>query len=136
MTKKRGKSFTFELVIAIILAILLILSLIYQQATELLPKNILIFLILALIIIKSHYIYRRGGTVFEDYLSIGMLIVLLVLKIITIKSELNPAIVIMGILITLYSVGIIPSITTISSSKNIISFIRFQIILHERKKRR
>mgnify|MGYP001561052239 CR=1 FL=1 len=128
MTKRRGKQFAFELLVAIILAILLILSLLYQQATELLPKNVIIFLIVSLIVIKSYYIFRRGGTIFEDYLSIGMLIILLIVKIITIKSDLNPAIVIVGILISLYSVGIIPSITTISNSKNIISFI-FSYIL-------
>jgi len=121
VVKKRRTGADIEFILAIIIAILLIASLIFQQSLRI-PFQVVSTLLGAFIIIKVAHIIRKGGTIFEDYISLIIIAVFFILHFI-IKSQLNNTILVVVILTLLYSVGIIPSVQKLARSKSITTFI-------------
>jgi len=121
VVKKRRAGTEIEFVLAIIIAILLIVSLIFQQSLQI-PFQVVSTLLGAFIIIKLAHIIRKGGTVFEDYISLVIIALFFVINFI-IKSQLNNTILVVIILTLLYSVGIIPSVKKLARSKSITAFL-------------
>jgi hypothetical protein len=126
---KRKIKYTFEFFLATLVASMLILSLIFQSMANVIPQYTITLLITLFIIIKVIHIFRQGGTIFEDYASLFLLVIVAILRFLTVESKINTPLVVVGIIATLYSVGIIPSIRRLSRSKNVISFIVSYIIL-------
>ena len=121
--KKRGKRFSLEYILAVIIAALLIISLLFVEFLEFLPSYTIIVLLSIFILIKIGHIIRNKGTSFEDYVSLSILIIFALLRLVTIGERLNTTIIVVGVLIILYSVGVIPTTRRISNSKSILSFI-------------
>ncbi len=126
---KRGKKkISIEFILAIIIAILLIASLLSLEFFEFFPSFTILVLLSIFILIKISHIFKNKGTSFEDYISLSILIIFTLLRLFTIGQKINTTIIVIGVFITLYSIGVIPSTKRISNSKNVISFILSYIL--------
>lgn len=110
-----------EFILAIIIAVVLIGTLFSQEVLRFPPTFISVLLIL-FVGIKIATIIRKKGTIFEDYVSLVIIMAFWIIYL-TIKNNLNVAVLVVITLTLLYSVGLIPSIKNISRSRNTISFI-------------
>jgi len=127
--KKLVEKYSLEFVLAVIVATFLIISLLFKKVTEFLPVHTITILIVLLVLIKLSHISKRGGTVFEDYASLSILVVLAILRFLTVNHSINTPIIAVGIVATLHSVGIIPSLNKISKSRNVTSFIASYLVV-------
>jgi hypothetical protein len=128
MNKRGTKRFSIEFFLALAIASILIVSLIFEEFLGTLPSGTILILVILFVAIKLFHIIKEGGTVFEDYISLSIIILMGVLRYLTYSKEVHAAVVVVGSLILLYSVGLIPSVNRISKSKNTSSFIISYII--------
>jgi hypothetical protein len=114
---------SLEVLVAGSIAFLLVASLLSLEFFSFLPSFTVVVLLGVLMLVKIVHIIRRRGTTFEDYLSLLLLFVFAVLRFFTVGQRINTTIVVIGVLITLFSIGVIPSTRRISNSKGVFSFI-------------
>jgi len=112
---------SIEFILSIIIAIALIGSLTSEKLINL-PHYIVPFLILVFIAIKVVHIRRQGGTLLEDYTTIGVMIVFSILHIL-LKGDLNPLLITVFIAILLYATGLMLWVKTKIGSKKITHFL-------------
>ncbi len=128
MATKRHRRISVSFILAIITAILLIASILSQQFITDIPKNTIVVLLSAFVILKIWEIIKAKGSIFEDYASLALIIIFGFLNFFVLKGNLNTAISVVIVFTILYSVGLIPTVTRISRSKNVASFIISYII--------
>lgn len=117
---KRGFK-KIEFVLAIIIAVLLVGTLLSQEFLNL-PYQIVSFLILAFVVVKLIDIIRSGGTIFEDYTSLAIIIIFGVIHFV-LGEKINSIMITTIVFILAYSVGLVPWINDIIRSRKITSFI-------------
>ncbi|MEK6899218.1 MAG: potassium channel family protein [Nanoarchaeota archaeon] len=114
-----------EIVIIIAIGVLLIASLSSETIFDI-PSYVPIILIIGFIIMKFAHIYHEGGTIMEDYVSLGALIIFIILHII-LGGAINAILVTVIIFILLYSTGIMIWVRRSLNSQNgihvIISYV-------------
>jgi hypothetical protein len=125
---ENSKFLSVEFFVSVLIGFLLLLTLIFERFIGLFATYIFITLLLVLLLIKISHIIKKEGTVFEDYGSVFMILLLAVLRFITVESKINTPIVVVSIVIIFYTVGLIPSISYLKKSKSVISFISSYII--------
>ena len=118
------KSIEFALALVITLALVLSLA---SEKTLKLPHYLVPFLILVLISLKAMHIRRQGGTLLEDYATIGVMIILGILHI-ALKGDLNPVLITVFITILLYATGLMFWVRSTFGSKRITHFLISYII--------
>ncbi len=112
---------SIEFILAVIIAVALISSLTSEKMINL-PHYITPFLILIFIALKVLHIRRQGGTLLEDYTTIGVMVVFSILHIL-LKGNLNPMLIIVVIAILLYATGLMLWVKTKLGSKKITHFL-------------
>jgi len=110
-----------EFFLVVIIGILIISSLLSQQYFNL-PFQYTSVLIFIFLIVKTIQIIRKGGTIFEDYIALGMLLIVWVLHFI-LGESLKPVVSVAIVILLLYSAGLIPWLKVIIRSKSISTFI-------------
>ena len=119
MYKKEAER--LEIILAIIIAILFIGSLFFEAYLNISPMITSILLII-FVGIKIHNIIHKKGAVFEDYVSLGLIIVFGIIHFFW-GEKFNPFFTIFVAALFLYSIGLIPRLKSIAASKSIISFV-------------
>lgn len=117
---KRGFK-KIEFIIAFALAVLLVASLLSEQYLNL-PPQLTSLLILAFILVKLIDIVKIGGTIFEDYVSLALIVIFGVVHFFMI-DKINPAMIVAAVFILVYSTGLIPSVDDLVKSKRVAYFI-------------
>ncbi len=112
---------SIEFILSIIIAIALIGSLTSEKLINL-PHYIVPFLILIFIALKVIHIRRQGGTLLEDYTTIGVMAIFSILHI-SLKGDLNPMLITVFIAILLYATGLMLWVKTKLGSKKITHFL-------------
>ena len=110
-----------EFVLAILIVGALIISLITRQFVYY-PRYFTLFLIVLFLIIKIHHIWKEGGTLLEDYTTIGTVILFLVLFAI-LRENINTLLTTIFIFILIYSTGLMLWIKKTFESKKIVHFL-------------
>ena len=119
--EKEHKTSRLEKTLIIIISISLIISLISQQFI-IVPVYLVPFFIFIFLIIKLFHIFKKGGTLLEDYTATGVIIIFLILYLI-LGEKINATLVITFILILFYSTGLIFWVRTTLNSKKIVHFL-------------
>ncbi|MEK6847004.1 MAG: ion channel [Nanoarchaeota archaeon] len=112
---------SIEFILALIIVVALISSLTSEKLIDL-PYYIVPFLILVFIALKVVHIRRQGGTLLEDYTTIGAMVVFSILHI-SLKGSLNPLLITVFIAILIYATGLMLWVKTKLSSKKITHFL-------------
>ena len=112
---------SIEFILAIAIAVALVGSLTSEKTLGL-PHYIVPFLILIFICLKTIHIKRQGGTLIEDYTTIGVMIIFGILHI-ALKGSLNPTLITVFIAILLYAAGLMLWVRNAFGSKKITHFI-------------
>ena len=110
-----------EFILAIIIAIFLVGSLLSEKYFNVSPE-VTSVLVLAFIAIKVHNILSKKGAVFEDYISLGLIIIFWIIHFIW-GEEFNPFFTIIIATLFLYSIELIPRVKSITASKSIVGFL-------------
>ena len=126
--KKDPKNSKVEFTLASIIATLLILSLFFETIYREVPNAIIILLFTFFIMIKIFHIVKNKGTIFEDYLSLFVILLLGFLRYVTMNSEVSITFIAVSIVVVLYSLGLIPTVSKLSKSRNLVSFFSSYII--------
>jgi hypothetical protein len=122
MGKRKERGFkSVEFILAIAVAFFLIGSLLSKDYLSL-PSEFISFLILLFVLVKLFDITKNGGTIFEDYISIAIIIVFGVLYFF-LQENINSIVIVVAVFVLVYSVGLIPWINDLVKSEKIISFI-------------
>jgi len=122
MVKKRSRyTDKVEFILAIIIAIFLIATLLSRRFINT-PSQVIPYLILSFIVVKLYHIFKRRGTILEDYISLALIIVFWILYII-LGGNFNSILIIVFIIVLLYSVGLILWVKNIFKTTSIASFI-------------
>jgi len=122
MIKKRARGVkSIEFILSIIAAVLLITSLLFQTYFDF-PTEVVSFLIFAFVFVKLYDIAKNGWTIFEDYISLLIIIIFGILHFF-LGPNLNSIILVVMIFVLIYSVGLIPWIDDLIKSKRLTSFI-------------
>ncbi|MBS3074960.1 two pore domain potassium channel family protein [Candidatus Pacearchaeota archaeon] len=119
MDKKSAER--LEIILAVIIAILFIGSLFFEAYLNLPPMSTSLLLII-FVAIKIHNIIHKKGAVFEDYVSLGLIIVFGIIHFFW-GEEFNSFFTIFVAALFLYSIGLIPRLKSIAASKSIITFV-------------
>ncbi|MEK6844474.1 MAG: ion channel [Nanoarchaeota archaeon] len=119
--EKEHKTSKLEKILIIIISISLIISLISQQFI-IIPAYLVPFFIFIFLIVKLFHIFKKGGTLLEDYTATGVIIIFLILYLI-LGEKINATLVITFILILFYSTGLIFWVRTTLTSKKIVHFL-------------
>lgn len=112
---------SIEFILAIAIAVALVGSLTSEKIIDL-PHYIVPFLILIFIALKVIHITRQGGTLLEDYTTIGVMIIFAILHIV-LKGDLNPILITVFIAILLYATGLMFWVRSRFGSKKITHFL-------------
>ena len=112
---------SIEFILAIAIAVALVGSLTSEKTLKL-PHYIVPFLILIFIGLKTIHIKRQGGTLLEDYTTIGVMIIFGILHVV-LKGNLNPILITVFIAILLYATGLMFWVRSAFGSKKITHFI-------------
>ena len=125
MVKKRTirKKISIEFVLAIAIAFLLVLSLLFERFFEIVPNHFITVLFILYLLIKIYHIVKEGGTIFEDYLALFIIMVLVGFRFVTVETFIHNTVVVISIFVTFYSVGLIPNFDRISRSESVMSFL-------------
>lgn len=110
-----------EFLLAVVAAILLIGSLLSQKFFDLSYWLVSLF-VLAYVVVKIFDITRSSGTIFEDYASLGIIIVFGIIHFI-LGEKINSVIITVMVFVLIYSVGLIPWIDNILKSRKVMYFI-------------
>ena len=112
---------SIEFIIAVIIVIALISSLASEKMMNL-PHYITPILILIFIALKVMHIRRQGGTLLEDYTTLGVMVVFSILHI-SLRGNLNPMLIIVFIIILIYATGLMLWVKTKLGSKKVVHFL-------------
>lgn len=112
---------SIEFFLAIVIAIFLVISLLSQQLLNL-PPQLTSFLIFSFILVKLIDIVKSGGSIFEDYISLGLILMFGIINFF-LSEQINSVLITVAVFILIYSVGMIPWINNIINSKRVTSFI-------------
>ncbi len=112
---------SIEFILAVIIVVALISSLTSERMINL-PHYITPFLIFVFIALKILHIRRQGGTLLEDYTTIGVMVVFSILHI-SLKGDLNPMLIIVFVAILLYATGLMLWVKTKLGSRKIVHFL-------------
>lgn len=123
MVKKNKREIGIEFILALIIATTLLLSLLFEAIFKIIPKYFIFTLLILFAIVKIFHIIRRKGTIFEDYLSLLVIILLAFLRYITVESRINTIFMVISIVVVLYSLGLIPTINKLAKPKSVLSFL-------------
>ena len=115
------RTIKIELILALLITFALVASLSSEQYLSV-PHYITPLLILLFVALKVVHIIRKGGTLIEDYIGLGVICLFLVLYWI-LQAKLNPILIIVFIIVLLYSTGFLLWIKTAFSSRKITHFI-------------
>lgn len=110
-----------EFLLAIVIAIVLIGSLLSQEILKI-PKYVIVVLILAFVLTKTYDIIKKKGTILEDYISLGIIILFGIIQFL-IDNKQNPVMTTVIVFVLIYSVGLMPWINDILKSKKVTLFI-------------
>jgi len=110
-----------EFVLAIIIALLLVGSLLTQHYFGL-PFQIVTFLILAFVVLRVVDIVKKGGSIFEDYASLSIILVFGIVHFF-LGERVNSIIIVVMVFVLVYSIGLVPWINDLLKSKRVILFI-------------
>jgi voltage-gated potassium channel Kch len=110
-----------EIILAVVIAVFLTGSLLFESYLKV-PSNLTSFLLLAFIIIKVHNIFLKKGAVFEDYISLSLIILFFIIHFFW-GEKFNPFYTIVIAALFLYSIGLIPRLKSIAASKSVFSFL-------------
>jgi UDP-N-acetylmuramyl pentapeptide phosphotransferase/UDP-N-acetylglucosamine-1-phosphate transferase len=122
MIKKRARGLkSIEFVLAIIVAVLIVSSLLSQDYFGL-PQEVVSFLIFAFVLIKLYDYVKNGGSIFEDYVALTLIIIFGVMHFF-LGNEINAIVLVVMVFILVYSVGLIPWIDDLFKSKKFTTFI-------------
>lgn len=119
MNKKRAEK--LEIILAVIIAVSFIGSLFFEAYLNV-PPEVTSLLLVVFVIVKIHNIFSKKGAVFEDYVSLGLIIVFGIIHFFW-GEKFNPFYTIFVAALFLYSIGLIPRLKTIAASKSIITFV-------------
>ncbi|HLC31493.1 MAG TPA: ion channel [Candidatus Nanoarchaeia archaeon] len=110
-----------EFILAIIIALLLTGTLVSKQYLE--PPFYIIPLLIAVFIgLKVKHIIKSGGTILEDYASIGVISLFLLLYLI-LKGDINATLTVIVIFILFYSAGLMLWVRSTFGSRKITHFL-------------
>ena len=112
---------SIEFIIAIIIAVTLIASLTSEQYLTI-PRYLVPLLIVIFIGLKLVHIIKQGGTLLEDYTTIAVMIIFVILHI-ALKGNLNALLITVFIAILLYSTGLMFWVRSTLGSKKITHFL-------------
>ncbi|MFH1425457.1 MAG: potassium channel family protein [archaeon] len=110
-----------EFLLVVVIAVLLAGSLLSQQFLDL-PYQIISFLIFAFIVLKVVDISKAKGTIFEDYFSLAVIIILGVVHFL-LGERVNSIIIVVMVFVLVYSVGLVPWINDLLKSRRVSWFI-------------
>ena len=110
-----------EFILAVVITTLLIGTLLSQKLLHISPFFVSI-LIGAFVIVKIADITRRKGTIFEDYIALGIIALYGTINLF-IDGTSNPIVITSVIFLLIYSTGLIPWISEIIKSKKVVTFI-------------
>lgn len=119
MDKKSGER--IEIILAIIIAIFFVGSLFFEAYLNV-PPELTSLLLIVFVVVKIHNILSKKGSVFEDYISLGMIIIFGIIHFFW-GEQFNPFFTIFVAALFLYSIGLIPRLKSIAMSKSIVSFM-------------
>ncbi len=110
-----------ELLLAIIIGSVLIGSLTSEKYINI-PHYIIPLLVILFISMKAIHIVRQGGSLLEDYLTLAVMLLFIILYVV-LKGDLNPILITSFIVILIYSTGLMFWIKTKFSSNKVAHFI-------------
>jgi hypothetical protein len=110
-----------ELLLAVVIGVALIGSLTSEKYIDI-PNYIIPLLIILFISMKAIHIVRQGGSLLEDYLTLAVMLLFIILYV-TLKGNLNPILITSFIIILIYSTGLMFWIKTKISSKRGVHFV-------------
>ncbi len=110
-----------ELLLAVIIGLALIGSLTSEKYINI-PHYIVPLLVILFISMKAIHIVRQGGSLLEDYLTLAVMLLFIILYVV-LKGDLNPILVTSFIAILVYSTGLMFWIKTKFSSNKVAHFI-------------
>lgn len=119
MNKKSGEK--LEIILAVIIAISFTGSLFFEAYLNI-PSEVTSLLLVAFVVLKIHNILHKKGAVFEDYISLSLIIIFGIIHFFWGES-FNPFFTIFVAALFLYSIGLIPRLKSIAASKSIFSFL-------------
>jgi hypothetical protein len=112
---------TIDFILALIIAVFLVAGLLSQRFLDL-PYQYISVLILVFVAVKLFEITRSGGTIFEDYVAIVIIIIFGIVHF-ALKGEINAVLITAMVFILIYSVGLMPWIDTLFKSRKSTSFV-------------
>ena len=110
-----------ELLLAIVIGLALIGSLTSEKYINI-PHYIIPLLVILFISMKAIHIVRQGGSLLEDYLTLAVMLLFIILYV-TLKGDLNPILITSFIAIIIYSTGLMFWIKTKFSSRRVANFM-------------
>ncbi|MGV8142663.1 MAG: potassium channel family protein [Candidatus Pacearchaeota archaeon] len=110
-----------EFVIAILIAVALIGSLTSTRYIDL-PRYVIPLLIILFISLKVVHIIKQGGSLLEDYMTLAVMLLFIILDI-TLKGDLNGILITGFIVILIYSTGLMFWVKSKLGSKKITHFL-------------
>jgi hypothetical protein len=127
MKKERGKLKvtkveTIEIVLALVITVLLLISLLSSNFAINVPFKLTSWLLLAFILIKGFNTIIRKNNIIEDYVALVIIGIFWIIYFI-LQGQINSIVIISAILILLYSIGLVIWVKSLFRSKNVLSFI-------------
>ena len=122
-SKNKPKKISIEFILTITIASLLVISLLFEKFFEIIPIHLTTVLFISYLLIKLFHIIKEGGTIFEDYLALFIIVVLLGFRFVTVETFIYNTVLVISILVTFYSVGLIPNIDKIARSDSVMGFL-------------
>lgn len=110
-----------EFTLALIIAVALIGSLTSEKYIDL-PKYLVPLLIMLFISLKLVHIVKQGGSLLEDYVTLGVMLLFVILEV-TLEGDLNGVLITGFIAILLYSTGLMFWVKSKFGSKKIVHFL-------------
>jgi len=110
-----------EFVLAIAIAALLIGSLVTQKLFGL-PYQVVSVLILAFIVLRAIDIFKKRGSIFEDYVSLSIILIFGVVHFF-LGDNVNSIIIVVMVFVLVYSVGMVPWVNDVLKSRKVVLFI-------------
>ncbi len=119
--KKRVSFQRAEFILAVIIAALLLGSLFSEQYLHA-PPLFTTLLILAFVGLRIYDMRRIGGSIFEDYTALAIIVTFGIINLI-LREQINSIIIMVIVFVMIYSVGLIPWIDHLLKSKRVVVFI-------------
>lgn len=109
------------MILAIVIAVFFISTLFFEAYLNV-PPIVTSILLIAFVSVKIHNILHKNGSIFEDYISLGLIIVFGIIHFFW-GEEFNPFFTIFVAALFLYSIGLIPRLKSIATARGVFSFL-------------